>query len=56
MWEVLTGDVVLMQTVLNHLIEVLELTLPYHERTSTSASGAITSKRVETPVPKNASG
>ena len=55
MWEVLTGDVALMQTVLNHLIEVLELTLPYHEKTSTSASGAMTTRRVETPVPKNAS-
>lgn len=53
MWEVLTGDQVLTRAVFNHLMEVLELTLPYHEKTSTSAAGMITSKKVETPVPKS---
>ena len=53
MWEVLTGDLSLLRTVLNHLMEVLVLTLPYHEKNSTSVSGAITTKRVETPIPKS---
>ena len=53
MWEVLTGDVALMRSVLKHLMEVLILTLPYQEKTSTSASGAISYKRIATPVPKS---
>lgn len=54
MWEVLTGDIPLFRSVLNHLMEVLTLSLPYQERTRTSA-GSVSYQRVETSVPKNAS-
>ena len=53
LWEVLTGDVQLMPPVINHLLEVLTLTLPYQEKARTSAtSGVISYQRNETPIPK----
>ena len=55
MWEVLTGDIPLFRSVLNHLMEVLTLSLPYQERTRTSAGGVVSYQRVETPIPKNVS-
>ena len=43
----------LLRNVMQHLLDVLTLTLPYQEKTRTSATnGSITYQRIETPVPK----
>ena len=47
MWDVMTGDLQLIKDVLNHLLEVLSLTLPYQEKPRGSIS-----VKIETPVPK----
>ena len=47
LWQVLTGDVKLMKSVILHLLEVISLTLPYQEK----ARGSVMTK-VETAVPK----
>ena len=47
------GDNQLMSNVVKHLLEVLTLTLPYQEKSRTSAtSGVISYQRTETPIPK----
>lgn len=52
-WEVMRGDNQLMSNVIKHLLEVLSLTLPYQEKSRTSAtSGVISYQRTETSVPK----
>ena len=53
LWQVLTGDTQLMTNVIKHLLEVLVLTLPYQERSRTSATSGVASyQRTETPIPK----
>ncbi|XP_011410499.2 PREDICTED: maestro heat-like repeat-containing protein family member 1 [Amphimedon queenslandica] len=55
LWQVLTGDTQLMTNVIKHLLEVLVLTLPYQERSRTSATSGVASyQRTETPIPKAA--
>ena len=47
MWQVLTGEVQLVQQVFAHLLEVLSLSLPYQEKTKANRV-----KRLETGIPK----
>ena len=50
MWQVLTGEVQLVQQVFFHLLEVLSLSLPYQEKTKGNRM-----KRMETSIPKTVS-
>lgn len=53
MWQVLTGDLQLLQQVFAHLLEVLSLSLPYQEKRKASSKNKTTSSvRGETTIPK----